>query len=654
MCGLVGFLSGDQNSTQAASVILTAMADQIKHRGPDDSSIWTDCEARIGLGFRRLSIVDLSVAGRQPMISASGRYVITFNGEIYNHNDLRKSLAEAGLSPEWRGHSDTETLLASIEAYGLQNAIERCIGMFALVLWDRQTQLLSFAVDRMGEKPLYYGWQGQGKSRALIFGSELAALQKHPAFEHIVDRNSLCLLVRHGYIPAPYSIFKGICKLEPGHILAVSIDRPELQTVPYWQASKVAETGLLNPFSGSPTQATDQLETLLKDAVGRQMEADVPLGAFLSGGIDSSTIVALMQEQSTRPVKTFTIGFHEQGYDEAVHAKAIAAHLGTEHSELYVTPQQVMNVIPDLPKIYSEPFADSSQLPTFLVSKLAGKKVTVSLSGDAGDELFAGYNRYVYSSNLWSKISKVPLPVRKVAKAALTRLSPDNWDKFGRIIPGLGEIKMFGDKVHKGARAIGCGSIDEAYMGMISHQTDPASWVIDGREPPTRLTAAKPDIKALGDVERMMLLDSISYLPGDILVKLDRASMGASIESRVPFLDHRVFEFAWTLPLEYKIRNGISKWILREVLYRRVPRDLIERPKSGFGIPLALWLRGPLRDWAEELLDEKRLEQEGFFHPIPIRTVWKRHLSGTQNHDQQLWCVLMFQAWLEYQTVKNA
>jgi asparagine synthase (glutamine-hydrolysing) len=654
MCGLLGFLGGVAGLGGDAA-LLRRMLDTLIHRGPDDGGVWCDSEQRMGLGHRRLAILDLSPAGHQPMVSDSGRYVIAFNGEIYNHLELRRELEQIPLSPpfskegifDWHGHSDTETLLACIEAWGLEAALKKSTGMFAIALWDRQTHTLTLARDRMGEKPLYYGWQGKDKELVFLFGSELKALKAHPAFAADIDRGALCLLLRHNYIPAPYSIYQGIAKLEPGCLLTVSLSQPELKIWKYWDAVEVSRSGVAHPFTGTPEQAVDTLEVLAKDAVRQQMMADVPLGAFLSGGVDSSTVVALMQAQSSFPVKTFTIGFNEAGYNEAVHAKAVALHLGTEHTELYVSPQQAMEVIPRLPGLYCEPFADSSQIPTFLVSQLAKQHVTVSLSGDAGDELFCGYNRYQLTSNLWQKLALMPAPLRALAAKSITALSPAAWDSLASFIPGAGRYVALGDKLHKGAGVLTSATVDELYLGMVSHLRNPADWVIGGKEPPTLLTGLRPELGGLSAVERMMALDTVSYLPDDILVKVDRAGMGVSLEGRVPFLDHRLVEFAWSLPMEYKLREGLTKWPLRQVLYRHVPRELIDRPKMGFGVPLQDWLRGPLRDWAEELLDEAHLASEGYFHPALVRKIWVEHLSGRRNWMTQLWNVLMFQAWLK-------
>jgi len=655
MCGLVGLLGGVADEVGDES-LLCIMSDTLIHRGPDDCGIWYDSEQRIGLGHRRLAILDLSPAGHQPMVSASGRYVIAFNGEIYNHLALRKDIEKIPPSPpfakggilEWRGHSDTETLLAGFEAWGIEATLKKTVGMFAIALWDREEKVLTLARDRMGEKPLYYGWQGSGNERVFLFGSELKALKAHPAFAAEIDRGALCLLLRHNYIPAPYSIYQGIAKLEPGCLLSVQLAHPEPMIWKYWDAVEVARAGVAKPFAGTADEAVDALEVLAKDAVRQQMMADVPLGAFLSGGIDSSTVVALMQAQSSRPVKTFTIGFNEKGYNEAVHAKAVAAHLGTEHIELYVTPEQAMDVIPLLPGLYCEPFADSSQIPTFLVSQLAKQQVTVSLSGDAGDELFCGYNRYQLTNDLWKKLSHAPIQLRSLVAKGISAVSPSVWDRVGGAIPGVGSyVRLLGDKMHKGAGVLSSATVDELYLGLVLYQRNPENWVIGGKEPDTKLTGLRPNLEGLGVVERMMALDTISYLPDDILVKVDRAGMGVSLEGRVPFLDHRLVEFAWSLPLEYKLRDGQTKWPLRQVLYRHVPRELIDRPKMGFGVPLHDWLRGPLRDWAEGLLGEARLRREGYFHPEPIRKMWSEHLIGKCNWSNHLWGVLMFQAWLE-------
>ena len=654
MCGFAGFFGGTTSHAAAeARRVAGEMARRIRHRGPDHSAVWNDAEAGIALAHNRLAIVDLSPAGNQPMNSASGRFVISYNGEIYNHMEVRGALEAEGLAPAWRGHSDTETLLAAIEAWGVPRALERSAGMFAFALWDRRERTLVLARDRLGEKPLYYGWQGAGAGRTFLFGSELKALSQHPSFDGEVDRSALSLFMRHNYVPAPHSIYRGISKLPPGTFLSLgaAADQPTIRA--YWSGLAVAREGAANPLDLSPEAAVEELETLLSDAVSRQMMADVPLGAFLSGGVDSSTIVALMQAQSARPVRTFTIGFNERDYNEAEHAKAVARYLGTDHTELYVTPDEARSVIPRLPTIYDEPFADSSQVPTQLVSALARRHVTVSLSGDAGDELFGGYNRYVLTQRLWHRLKALPRPMRGALAAALTTLSPAAWNRVAGVIqpllPTRARLALPGDKIHKGAGVLASRSSAELYYGLVSLWRDPSAVVIGGEEPSTLLRGAAPSLEGLSEIEQMMALDMLTYLPDDILAKVDRAAMSVSLETRVPLLDHRVVEFAWRLPLDYKLRGGKTKWALRQVLYRHVPAELIERPKMGFGVPIGVWLRGPLREWAEHLLDPGRLAAQGFFHPEPIRSVWADHLKGHVNMQYLLWCILMFQSWLEAQ-----
>jgi asparagine synthase (glutamine-hydrolysing) len=649
MCGLTGFWQPAGIDAPAARALVLDMAARLAHRGPDDSGAWVDAQAGVALGHRRLSIVDLSAAGHQPMVSNSGRYVIAFNGEVYNHNALRADLPRQS----WRGHSDTETLLAGIEQWGFEATLRKTIGMFAIALWDRQDRCLLLARDRVGEKPLYYGWRGSGAQAVLLFGSELKALRAHPSFAahggDEIDREALLLFMRHGYVPTPYTIHRGLRKLPPGTLARFRADTAEPDVQAYWSATDAMLRGSASVLDIGPDEAVDRLETLLRDAVRHQMVADVPLGAFLSGGIDSSTVVALMQAQSDRPVRTFSIGFHEDGYDEAQHAKAVAAHLGTDHTELYVTPAEAMQVVPLLPEMYDEPFADSSQIPTHLVSRLARQHVAVALSGDAGDELFCGYSRYLITQRLWSRISAVPIPVRRVAASAIRGVPEASWNRLaglaGRVLPLGRRFNRPGEKLHKGARAM-CGvNADALYLHAVSQWADPARLVPGAVEPRTLLTGAATPLHALSDVSRMMAYDLLTYLPDDILVKVDRAAMAVSLETRVPFLDHRVVEFAWQLPMAYKLNNGVSKWALRQVLYRHVPRPLLERPKMGFGVPIDSWLRGPLREWAEALIDPDRLAAEGLLAPAPIRHAWQEHLCGRSNLQYPLWNVLMFQAW---------
>ena len=646
MCGIAGFLSIRVVNANAMGGLLEGMATRLAHRGPDDRGVWYDASAGIGLAHRRLAVVDLSPAGHQPMASARGRFHMVFNGEIYNHPALRKALAKAGADPVWRGHSDTETMLAGFEAWGVKETVERMIGMFAFAVWDSEARTLTLGRDRLGEKPLYYGWQGE----TFFFGSELKAMKAHPAFKAEVDRNVLALLMRHNCIPSPYAIYQGVAKLLPGSLLTVSLTQLEPRVESYWSGKHVVEECQAHPFSGSAEEAVDALDELLKDAIAQQMMSDVPLGAFLSGGVDSSTIVALMQAQSSRPVRTFSIGTYDALYNEAEHAKAVAQHLGTNHTEWYVTAQDALDVIPRLSCLYDEPFSDSSQIPTYLVSHMARQQVTVSLSGDAGDELFSGYNRYVLTSRLWGWLSQLPRGVRAAVARGLISVPPEELNALAKTLlcwlpKGRGMVN-WGDKLHKGAGVLASRSVAELYRGLVSHWADPAALVIGAVEPPTVITDVTRQPAVNGDVERMMALDMLSYLPDDILTKVDRAAMGVSLETRVPFLDHRVVEFAWRLPLEYKLRQGTGKWVLRQVLYRYVPKALIERPKQGFGVPIDSWLRGPLRGWAEDLLSETRLKREGFFYPAPIRQKWEEHLSGKLNWQYHLWDVLMFQAWL--------
>jgi asparagine synthase (glutamine-hydrolysing) len=662
MCGITGFFDISlKRSQKELREIVSKMADTLYHRGPDDSGVWVDEKSGIALGHRRLSIIDLSPAGHQPMYSATGRFVIVFNGEIYNYIDIRKELESEFNSslithhsslPPWRGHSDTEVMLAAFEQWGVEGSVKRFVGMFAFALWDCQEKLLYLVRDRLGEKPLYYGLMG----KTFLFASELKAMRVYPDFSAEIDRDALALYLRHNYIPAPYSIFKGIHKLPQGTILILNTkNKPHIPSpFSYWSAQAVAEAGVANPFYGTDAEAIEHLDNLLRDSIRNQMIADVPLGAFLSGGVDSSTVVALMQAQSNRPVRTFTIGFKEEGYNEAEDAKAVAHHLGTEHTELYVTSQEAMAVIPKLPLLYDEPFSDSSQIPTYLVSQMTRQFVKVSLSGDGGDELFAGYNRYFLGRNIWKNIGWIPKGIRSKISKGLTLLSPNVLDTIfsalNYILPQKIKQRNPGDKLHKLSEILAINNPEEMYLRLVSHWNSPTTIVLNASEPITTLTNQNIWANLCDFTQNMMYLDLITYLPDDLLVKVDRAAMGVSLETRVPFLDHRIVEFAWRLPLSMKIRNGQGKWILRQVLYKYVPRDLIERPKMGFGVPIDSWLKGPLREWAESLLNEKRLREEGFFNPQPIQEKWIEHLSGRRNWQYYLWDVLMFQAWLSQNT----
>lgn len=656
MCGIAGFWDvGNRFTGVEATIALSRMSGSLIHRGPDDEGHFYDKPAGLALGFRRLSILDLSQEGHQPMASPSGRYVIVFNGEVYNHARLRPELEAAGFG--FRGHSDTEVMLAAIEHWGLESAVQRFIGMFAFALWDRQERMLTLVRDRLGIKPLYYGWVGC----RFVFASELKGITALPDFNNPIDRDVLCVLLRHSYIPAPYSIYQNIRKLSPGTLLRV--DAKFANTVAssaalaasmttYWSVRDITESAMRTRQDLPDAEAIGELDSLLRDAVALRMEADVPLGAFLSGGVDSSTVVALMQAQSRRPVQTFSIGFHEADYDEAKHAKAVAQHLGTHHTELYLTPQQALDVIPNLPQMYDEPFADPSQVPTFLVSQLARKQVTVSLSGDGGDELFAGYNRYFWGGRIRRWVRSVPGPARRGLAWTLRSQNGffgDALEHTNRYMPASLRLSNPRGKLGILADMLAADSDDERYRWLVSHWRDPASMVLDSVELRTALNdpALRPNLA--DPVERMMYMDLVSYLPGDILTKVDRASMAVSLEARVPLLDHRVVEFAWKIPMQQKIRAGQGKWLLRQVLYQYVPKSLIERPKMGFGVPIDAWLRGPLRDWAESLLAEERLRREGFFDPKPIREKWQAHLAGTHQWHYYLWDVLMFQGWLDYE-----
>lgn len=669
MCGFVGFLTNQGTGLEDPQTVVRRMASTIKHRGPDDSGSWFDLENGIAMAHRRLAIVDLTPAGHQPMHSANGRFVLAFNGEVYNHLEIRSKLSQVGSAPAWRGHSDTETLLSAIECWGVEVALNHVVGMFAIALWDLHTRTLYLARDRFGEKPLYYGWVGDVEHPAFVFGSELKALRAYPSFSNTVSRESLALYMRFTYVPTPYSIYEHIFKLEPGCVLSVNGPIPPASTSPlrpkathfgltvrrWWSLSEVVESSAPNMLMDEG-EVVDELERSLREAVQLQSLADVPLGAFLSGGVDSSLIVALMQQNSTQRIKTFTVGFEDAAFDESGPASLVAKHLGTEHAELFVTADETRSVVPLLPAMYDEPFADSSQVPTHLLCRAARQHVTVALSGDAGDELFGGYNRYVWGPLIWRRMSWLPKGARSALGMLLQSVPGDIWDLLnGPVNAVLSQrwgVARIGDKAHKlGARLRDAGDLEDIYYRLVSEWQDPAQVVKgEGRTVQERMTLLADQLPVSG-VELpelvMMYRDTMTYLPDDILCKVDRAAMAVGLETRIPFLDHRVAELAWHIPLQMKIRGREGKWALRQVLSKFVPNKLIDRPKAGFGIPVGAWLRGPLRDWAETLLDEKRLDAEGYFHSGPIRREWAEHLNGRRDHTGSLWTVLMFQAWLE-------
>lgn len=642
MCGFVGLFSPRFEHKEGIDT-LNLMGEKLRHRGPDSNGVWFDADSGIGFSHQRLAIQDLSEAGHQPMASSSGRFVIAFNGEIYNHLDIREEIVAQKPQCSWRGHSDTETLLTAIELWGVESAIEKSVGMFAFSLWDCQNEELILARDRLGEKPLYYGWAGS----SFIFASELSAVRAFPGIKLEINRNAITLLLRHNYIPAPYSIYNGFKKLPPGHINRISFKEKSEKLTQYWSLLETCRKPKEKKYVGNEKLVVDELESILKAAVKEQMISDVSLGAFLSGGVDSSTVVSLMQAESKVPVKTFSIGFHEKEYNEAVHAKAVANHLGTDHTELYVKPEDALAVIPKLVDLYDEPFSDSSQIPTYIVAELAKKHVTVALSGDGGDEIFCGYNRYLMTKNVWRILSKFPLSSRKLMSRLMLKVSIEKWNKINTYLPTKVKMQNLGDKMHKAAGVVTSESIDELYLGLVSHWPAPENVVLNAKEPLTALTddSKKPDLE--DPTELMMALDSVSYLPDDILVKVDRASMGVSLEGRIPMLNHKVIEFAWKIPMQYKLRDGQSKWCLRELLYRYVPKELIERPKMGFGMPIGDWLRGPLKEWADSLLDEERLKEEGYFDATLVRQMWNEHLDRSRNWQYHLWDILMFQIWFE-------
>ena len=648
MCGITGFYN---NSILKSNHIITLMGQSMFRRGPDDSGSWYDPTSGIAFAHQRLSIIDLSKAGHQPMHSSSGQLVITYNGEIYNHLEIRKELKRINTNIRWQSNSDTETLIESLECWGTEVTLKKLDGMFAFAVWDKKNRRLTLARDRIGEKPLYYGWQGKNENKTFLFGSELKALKTHPNFIGEINRSSIALQLRYNYIPDPYSIYKNIHKLLPGHYLQLSENHLRKNLLsnpkPYWSLSKIVVDGKENQLKTSDVEIKEDLEQHLQSSIKKQMISDVPLGAFLSGGTDSSTVVALMQSQSSRAVNTFTIGFNENDYNEAINAKKIAQHLGTNHTELYVSSKTAMDVIPKLPNIYDEPFSDSSQIPTFIVSQLAKQHVKVALSGDGGDELFCGYNRYTISNKLWNILRFTPLALKKILASGIQSISTQNWNKISKFLPGLDRYVNFGDKIHKGANVLNSKTIFELYHKLCSHWHNSTEVVIKSEKFETSMNKFNIESKRFNIQEQMMALDLTTYLPNDILVKVDRAAMSSSLETRVPLLDHKLIEYVWKIPHSLKFRHGQGKWILKEILRQYVPKNLTETPKMGFAVPINDWLRGPLKDWAENLLNEKRLQEENYFNSKFIRNKWNEHLSGKRDWQYDLWDVLMFQAWID-------
>ncbi len=645
MCGISGFYNTKKTTdVREMHAIGKKMNDTLHHRGPDSGDVWQDPDHPLVLAFRRLAILDLTPEGSQPMASASGRYMIIFNGEIYGHQSLQKELENKGHA--FRGRSDTEVMLGAIEQWGLNHALQKLNGMFAIVLWDRKEKRLHFIRDRLGKKPLYIGWAG----KSLVFGSELKALRAHPDFKAKINKNTLTSYMRYCHVPAPHSIYEGIWSLPAGMRISLSIDAIKPNTdlksfmEPYWSHVRVLEEQREKITNKSDAEIIDEFEALLSTCVDERMVSDVPLGAFLSGGIDSSTIVALMQKQSARPIKTYSIGFKEAGYDEAAYAKKIAAHLGTDHHEHYISAQDGRDVIPSLARMYDEPFADISQIPTYLVSKFARRDVTVALSGDGGDEMLGGYNRHITAPQLLRRMRLIPRPMRKIMARMIMARSTQNWDASRPDHP------QFGVRMHKIASIIALKSQDDIYQRLISHWDNPSALVLGGQEDICPLTDPEfqPTHKGRGGLnfaEAMMHWDTLSYLPNGILTKVDRASMATSLEVRAPLLDRRIYEYAWTLPMQHKIRNGQGKWLLRQVLKRHIPSELFERHKQGFSVPIGEWLSGSLKDWAEDLLDAQKLEEDGLLNAQMIRDTWDAHLAGNGDQGHKLWNVLMFQAW---------
>ena len=655
MCGITGIFGNLRKEEFDSSI--HEMSATLNHRGPDDAGTWINEENGVAFGHQRLSIMDLSLAGHQPMASPCGRFNIVFNGEIYNHLQLRDKLNTSANKQSWKGHSDTETLVTAFSQWGIEKTLQQLVGMFAIAVWDFKEKRLFLIRDRFGEKPLYYGWS----NGVFLFGSELKALQKYKRFSNQIDRGALSLYMKYMYVPTPYSIFRDIYKLEPGCILQIDKGtkpptlplfapfRDQGINIAQWYSiSNMAQAGQKNLITDQ-NDAVDLIEKTLLESVRSQLISDVPLGAFLSGGIDSSVITALMQKVCKDPVKTFTIGFEESSFNEAIYAKEVSRHLGTEHHELYVTSSDAFKVIPHLPTLYDEPFADSSQIPTYLVSKLARESVTVSLSGDAGDELFGGYSRYLWGSRVWNKVRWMPLIVRQTLGVAINKISVNTWDSIGNSLPNSSRVSLMGDKAHRMAHRLkNVKSLDDVYHSLVTEGYKEDGLVVNDKAALITKLDNNDIVSGIVDSEhRMMLLDSLTYLPDDILTKVDRAAMGVSLETRIPFLDYRVAELAWRLPLDTKINNGETKWPIRQVLYKYVPKELIERPKAGFAIPVGQWIRGPLREWAADLLNEERIRREGYFNPELVQQLWQQHLSGKYDWTPRLWAILMFQAWLD-------
>lgn len=643
MCGLAGVWATRGGDAEQLRRTVECMIAPIVHRGPDDKGVWTDDAVGLALGFRRLAIIDLSAAGHQPMQSQTGRFTVTFNGEIYNFRELRRELEASGA--RFRGHSDTEVMLAGFEHWGIAQAVRRFVGMFAFAVWDRHSRTLTLARDRVGIKPLYVS----SSDGNVLFGSELKSLAAHPAFSRELDRHSLTSFLRYLYVPAPRTIYANALKLLPGHLMVISDPATPLpQPQPYWSVEDAARRGLANPLSVPDDVAIATLENVLRDAIGLRMVADVPLGAMLSGGIDSSVVVALMQQQSTRPVQTFTIAFDDPAFNEAAHASRIAAHLGTEHTELMLTGREALDLVPRLSTMFDEPLADPSQIPTFLVSQLARRSVTVALSGDGGDELFAGYNRYLYGERMMNRINRLHPSARRIASGAVHMLHPEQWDTLHAAVTRFSSghrRRHPGQSLYKIARLLNAGTVPDMYQTLLSAWQDPARILPMASVAEDRVREILVDAAPMPLLNRMMLADQITYLPDDLLAKADRASMAVSLEMRVPLLDHRLLEFSWRLPPELLVRDGQGKWILRQVLYRHVPPPMVDRPKMGFSVPVNTWLRGPLRDWAESLLSREALQRDGIFSTEQVRGAWEHFLAGRSSNGLALWAVLLFRSW---------